>query len=92
MISPRVQTEQRDEETESMELSKAEAVAVWYGSIVSTQQLNATGDLKTRGESGLGLGILNEDRAEDGIGFVERNAAAAARPAPERINDLAADI
>lgn len=48
--------------------------------------------LKTRGESGLGLGILNEDRAEDGIGFVERNAAAAARPAPERINDLAADI
>lgn len=48
--------------------------------------------LKTRWESGLCFGILNEDRAEDGIGFVERNAAAAARPAPERINDLAADI
>ena len=45
LLPPRVQTEQRREETESMELSKAEAVAVWYGSIVSTQQLNATGDL-----------------------------------------------
>jgi|APAra0007618328_1042625.scaffolds.fasta_scaffold07781_2 hypothetical protein len=33
-------------ETESIELSKAEAVAVWYGSIVSTQQLNSTGDLQ----------------------------------------------
>lgn len=32
-------------ETESMELSKAEAVTVWYGSIVSRQQLNSTGDL-----------------------------------------------
>lgn len=32
-------------ETESIELSKAEAVAVWYGNIVSTQQLNSTGDL-----------------------------------------------
>ena len=48
--------------------------------------------LKTRGESGLCFGILNEDRAEEGIGFVERNAAAAARPAPDRRKDLAADI
>jgi hypothetical protein len=73
-------------------LSKAEAVAVWYGSIVSTQQLNSTGDLKMRWERGLCLGNLNEDRAEDGIGFVDLNAATAARPTPERKTDLAADI
>lgn len=43
-IPPKVQMERR-EETESIELSKAEAVAVWYGSIVSTQKLSCTGDL-----------------------------------------------
>jgi hypothetical protein len=35
-------------ETESIELSKAEAVAVWYGSIVSTQQLGQAAKKKCK--------------------------------------------
>lgn len=38
-------------DTESMEVSNAEAVAVWYGSIVSMQLLNSKGDLNRKKKS-----------------------------------------
>nr|AFK44657.1 unknown [Lotus japonicus] len=50
---------------ESMEVMRAEAVAVWYGSIDTTQELNSTGNLRVDWdcEKGLLEAMRNGERA-----------------------------